>query len=321
MQTYILTDAQVFAYLRDLWTRLSALGDAFPKTWYSVGISGDRVARDLLALMPAEVRETIDLRRVKFDRASGNISPFDASNPDIPVTDKDFPTRAFLVDGPVHSGSTMRSISKWLTRNGVEEIISYGLVVKRSSTFVPSFFGLMVGEHDRAYFQFTTIPNHRLNRKGPFGVLRALEASDAISAKQKIYSGDNSLSEITLSGLWYARKVKGEHVYLYELAGEVVGFVHFVSDKRKMVIDALAVEVSHQKKDIAGLLLRWVENWARNYQLLEVELWSIKNEIEFYEHMKYKVVSGADSMNLDDEEFVLMTRRLLYNIEPELIRA
>ncbi|WP_216332548.1 GNAT family N-acetyltransferase [Rhizobium sp. X9] len=319
MRTYVLSDAEVAAYLRDLSDRLVALGDMLPKTWYSVGISGDKVVRPLMALLPEALRDTIDVRRVSYNRSTGDISAFDLSNPDLPLSDKDFPTNAFVIDGPIHSGSTMLAIIRWLTRNGVTEIVSYGLVIKRSTDFVPSFFGLMIGEHDRAYFQFKSIPNHRLRKKGPFGVLRTLEAADAKVTKQKIDAGDNSLSEISLSDLWYAKRGKGEHVYLYELAGEFVGFVHFIATEKSLLVDALAVEDGHQGKDIGGLLLRWVENWARNHKLAVINLWAIEKELPFYRHMKYQPIAGEEMMELDGENFVKMSRRLLYNIDPEML--
>lgn len=311
MQTYILPDAEVSAYLRDLANRLVALGDLFPTTWCPVGQSGDKIAVPLWRLLPKEFQERVKFRKLKYHRSSKTVQ-LDEVDPG-----EAFDTCALLLDGPVHSGSTMLAVARWLLAQGVKDIFSYGLVVKRSTVFVPSYFGLMIGEHDRCYFQRTEIPNHRLRRKGPIGILRALEAADAKAAVQYLNTG-NSLSTISLADLWYNKQTReNSHIFIYEIAGRVAGFIDFyVSSRKTVVVDAVAMDLEHQGQDVGGLLMRWVENWARNHKLYEVELYAIKDRIGFYTYMKFEP-SPRDLLELDGEFFHPMRRRLLYNIDPD----
>lgn len=315
MRTYILSDLDVAGYLADLVDRLFALGDDLPTTWCSIGPSGDKVVAAMLDLVPKSEIARIDLRRLTYSRSSREVVVQD------PDRDKPFPKSILIIDGPIHSGRTMRQIAKWLQSKGVSEIASYGLVVKRTSEFVPSYFGLMIGEHDRAYFQFDKIPNHRLRKKGPFGVLRKIEAEDTKSDAQYLDAGDNSLSDISLSDLWYLKETRGDHVYLYEVEGKLAGFIHFalVKDKQSMVVDAVAAAVDQQGRDIGGLLMRWAENWARNHRLLSVDLYSLQERIGFYKHIGYEL-TPEPPLHLKEETLHRMRRKLLYNIDPEMLR-
>jgi GNAT superfamily N-acetyltransferase len=316
MRTYILTPVEVSAYIDDLADRLMALGEDLPLTWCPVGVSGDKIAVAIAQALPEEIRNKIKFVRISFRRDKKEIQFREDNSTDV------LPNSVFLLDGPIHSGSTMANAASWLCSKGVKEVISYGLVVKRSTEFVPSFFGLMIGEHDRAYFQFEKIPNHRLRRKGKIGILRKINEKDAMSENQYIQAGENSLSQISLSDLFYSVTTNSNHhVYLYEMEGKYVGFVHFyVTDKITVIVDAIATDVNFRGKDIGGLLMRWVENWARNYRMLEINLYAIEDRLYFYEHIGYKKDEKRKPIILTDGSYFLMSRRLLYNIEPNLLR-
>ncbi len=311
MQTHLLSDAEVGYYLADLMDRLLLLGDDFPTTWYSVGISGEKVVEQLLAHLPENYTSKLVIHRLKYRRTQGGVEV-------LPISDVNagLPESALMVDGPIHSGQTMLAIARWLMAQGVKEIISYGLMVKRTSIFIPSYFGLMIGEHDRAYFQSDRIPNHRLRKNAPFGILRTIEEGDLSAEQQSLDSGVASLSEITLVALWYAHKSRGDHIYVYEHAGRLAGFVHFtVTGDRTLLLDAIAVDRAYQERGIGGMLLRWVENWARNNRLLAIDLFAILDRISWYKRYGYSELDEK-SMPLGSEAFQKMRRKLLYNMNP-----
>ena len=135
MQTILLADEQVSAICRDLIKRLCSFGPEAPLVWCSVGNSGDKILRAILAddLNRSRLRraipdfdQKISFRRISFDRLSKVASFRDES-------DKPLPSSVLLIDGPIHSGVTMSMISSWLMSQGVKEIVSFGLAVKKSS--------------------------------------------------------------------------------------------------------------------------------------------------------------------------------------------
>ncbi len=46
------------------------------------------------------------------------------------------------------------------TVEGAKQVCSYALVMKHSSGFIPSFWGVTIGDHDRAYFLLDVLPNN-----------------------------------------------------------------------------------------------------------------------------------------------------------------
>lgn len=316
MHTHFLSDAVVAAYLSDLSARLIALGNNLPKTWIALGSSGDKIVEALLDNTPEDMLPNeLAIERLVVDRKTGEVKNRESSS----TFTSGKPENVLLIDGPVHSGASMQAVSDWLYQNGIRSIISYGLVVKRTSDYIPTFFGLMIEEHDRALFQLHQIPNNRLLKKPPsFGTLRAIRESDAKRERQHISNNVNSIQKISFADLWYGRQTRGDYVYVYEIAGAIAGFVHFYRKKESSIlIDVIAVDNNFQKQDIASALMRWVENWARCYNLSEIELHAIENRIGMYERYGYEKV-GDSKMDLGDNEvYYHMRKKILYNIDPD----
>lgn len=164
-----------------------------------------------------------------------------------------------VIDSAVHSGQTMLRVIEELRNLGAKEIISYSLVVKRNSSFIPNYFGVLIGDRDRAYFQLTAIPNNRLQQKRPFGVLRALEEKDG--ARQMFDSGVESLDRIHLSDLLYEQETRNSKIYLYEHGSEICGLLIFEKKTRTLFIDTIANAQSYRGVGLGGTLMRWAETW------------------------------------------------------------
>lgn len=327
MHTHYLSDDVVDSYLVDLARRLIGLGDEAPLVWVSLGESGDKIAARLADIYEVELRtlaaqspdvaapllEAVRFVRIYTVRGTGRVERR------MEITNSDLGRRVLLIDGPIHSGASMLAAVDWLVAQDVESVMSYGLVVKKTSEFIPTFFGLMIGEHDRAFFQLNRIPNNRVLKKGhPFGVLRMISGSDVNKERQSIKGQVDSINKITLSDLWYARKSRGDYVYVYEISGQVAGFVHFYKKGAgAIIVDVLAVDDDYQGGGLAGSLMRWVENWARCHNMLELQLYSIYDRISMYEKFGYSLTNDPILDLGGGEKYAQMKRKILYNIDPE----
>lgn len=256
-----------------------------------------------------ERRAGVQVVPLSFDRATHTVALHDPSDSAVFAD-----ARILLIDSSVYSGASMLAGIKTVRGLGGKRITSYSLVIKHSSTFVPNFFGLMIADHDRAFFQLEDIPNNRLV---PYGVVRTLTSEDVRLAKDHIETDVPSITATTWSDLWYEVSAKGNHVYVYEVDGCIGGFVSFVpKDRHSILIDGIAVDNSLRGLKVGGALFRWAETWARSRCFGGVELWAYEARIEFYEHMGYTRTST--SLDLGKERYLLMRRKLLYNLHPSL---
>lgn len=314
MHTYFLGDAEVGSYAADLAARLVHLGEQAPRTWVSLGISGDKMTAEILKRVLGTSAEPDAIHSVAFDRTKKEvISREDGELP------SDLGDRSVLViDAAIHSGASMRHLVEALNARGCRSLLSYSLVVKITSEFVPCYFGLMIGEHDRAFFQLDRIPNNRLLQRAPFGAVRMLREDDIRREPDFLTCGVKSIDRMTYGDLWYDTRTKGSHVYLYEIGGEVAGYIHFKrTPENRLFIDLIANGVAFQGQGIGGVLMRWAETYARAARMTAIDLWSIEARMGFYSHHGY--VAQGERMDLggEGEVYHLMRRRLLYNLKPQ----
>lgn len=308
MITYFLGREQVDAYAVDLVNRLLALGEEFPTTWFLLGISGQNMAEVISRHIPDDVLAKLKVVRVACDRTQGEVEwqdPFDDVDLDKPV---------LLLDSAIHSGHTMLKATRALADIGAKEILTYSLVIKAGSELVPNYFGVIIGDHDRAYFLLNSIPNNRLQKTAPFGVLRVLQETDIGRTFPR--TGVPSMDKISFSDLMYEKTSRGSHVYVYEHGKQLCGYVSFERRGGILFIDGLGSDQDYRGRNIGGLLMRWAENWARSHKCDSIELWALEPRIPFYRHMHF--VEDGRVMNLGEEVYHLMRRRLLYNVKPEV---
>lgn len=308
MITYFLGQEEVIAYARDLAKRLMALGDNFPLTWCPLGISGQKIAGVIADQLPPDVMENVKFVRIGSDRSTGEATYID------PVEGADLSKPVLVLDSAIHSGRTMLHAVGLISDAGAQEVITYSLVIKGGAELVPNYFGVLIADHDRAYFQLASIPNNRLKAKPPFGVLRVLTAEDISRPLPK--TGLASMDSTKFSDLIYEQASRGTHVYVYEHAKAICGFVSFEHRDRKVFVDAVGADIAYHGRSVGGLLVRWAETWARSHKCEVVELWAIEERRPFYEHMGYEV--DGQLLDLGDEQLRLMRKRMLYNVKPEI---
>lgn len=318
MHTHFLGETEVGAFAADLAARLVDLHqkspETAPKIWVSLGISGDKLTSILLDKVEGTPAQPTLVYRAGFDRASKIASGRDGDALPMDLHD----AGVLVIDAAVHSGTSMRHLIDALSARSCATIVSYSLVVKVTSEFIPSLFALMIGEHDRAFFQLDRIPNNRLLTKPPFGSIRLLREEDIQRTPDFVACGVPSIDRMTFGDLWYYVKTQGSQVYLFELSGRIVGFIHFkrLSGDR-LFVDLIASHADVQGQGIGGVLMRWAETYARAAKLSSVELWAIANRVPFYEGRGYKKLGETMNLGGEGEQYHLMRRRLLYNIKPE----
>lgn len=335
MQTWLLSDEEVRRYANDFVLRLEKLGKGKPITWLAIGRSGDHMVKiiaEQAQLIAPKVLEGIQFANIGCDRNRSSPSfgrVFDReTSRDLELPDKS--GRIAVIDSAVHSGSSMRMIVDALWTLGARDILTYTLTLKRTSEFIPSYFGMLIGEHDRAYFLLDSLPNNRLNDDkraalpgNRFGVLRALRQSDALAAKQTMPCEVPSISELTLGDLWYEVRSGNQHVYVYEIAGEVFGFISFkVQPSAKLHLDVVARDHNHKSLNVGGQLLRWAETYARSANCFAIELWGIEGFVPEYEKREYRKVPNVEPLSTSTTEtYYLMQKRILYNLKPDGLRV
>ena len=298
------------AYSRDLARRLAKLGNACPKTWFVLGTSGWKmhlsVLRALAEIDPNLVQD-IEISKADYLRENGSIS-FDPSIEGIQFGDKP----VFLIDSALHSGRSMIKLIQRLRVAGVKKFVTYGLVVKSGSLMVPTYFGVVIDDRDRTYFDLDQIPNNRLHDKKPLvGVLRALNDSDA---NTKIDVGE-PFEGLCVGDLLYDKETRSSKIYGYEEDGSLIGFVSFRKAGQSVFIDAIGTVTAAQKGGIASAMLRWAETWGRSAQCTGVQLWGYERVLDIYPYFGYTPVNDEWRTLGLGRRYKLMHKPLLYNVK------
>jgi len=313
LHTYLLSDEEIRRYGLDFLSRLELLGSSAPQLWCTLGISGDKIAAFLISISGSSPAIPSQWVRLGFDRKKQEIIFRDKKS--LPDTLGEEPI--LLIDAAVHSGKSMSRAVDALYLRGAKNIISYSLVVKRTSDFIPNFFAIAMDEHDRVFFQLEKVPNNRLRQAAPFGTLRALREEDIRRVPDRLNTGVPSIDKTTFADLWYYAKTQSSTVYIYEIAGRIVAFLHFKHQAGgRLFLDLVAADLDFQGYRIGSLLMRWAETFARTSKCVAIDLWAIESRVSWYENRGYEVL-GVPPMNLGEgESYIKMSRPILYNIKP-----
>jgi GNAT superfamily N-acetyltransferase len=305
VNTLYLGDQEVDAYLRDLAERLLASGDACPKVWFPIGLSGEALVERLLRVAPALINDTV-IVRANYDRSSDQVTLADAAPP---VAGR--PT--LVIDSSVHSGSTMLKVLRAVAAHGPSTLSSYTLVLKRSAMLIPSMWGVLIDDHDRAYFLLDKLPNNRLHRMAHVTHVRRLTQSDL--SMPRVESGVDSLDRITWADRYYDMRASQHErrTYLLEERTHTIGYLTVsLAGASTLRIDEVVIATTHHGSGHAGSLLRWAETYARHLDCEKMELWAIENRRGMYLHQGFKPVVGSEPMNLDGEVYHLMHKHLIH---------
>lgn len=347
MITHFLSEEQVNAYCVDFVSRLIDLEKGIPLLWVTIGKSGTRFSRVMMSILEnttsinnqsgsiheqKALLEKIRCCSVSYakagpqeERASIVFDKNDTkrqAEENLKALLKDYTEDVLIIDSSVYSGSSMFGVMEYIKKLGAKNVISYSLIIKQSSAFVPDFFGLVVGDHDRALFSLASIPNNRLTKpkKTLNCVLRKLTAHD-VNKYSKDKEGKDfglpSITKVTWGDLWYSVRFDDYDVYVLEKESSLIGFVKFkivhTSTSPYMKIDMLAVEKNSHGTGAGGALMRWAETKARSSSCQEIRLLSIEDKVKMYTKMGFSRTEGDTLDGGDGELFFPMKKALLYH--------
>jgi GNAT superfamily N-acetyltransferase len=283
MKTHFIGHEEVAGYTLDLARRLNRLGADFPEKWIYLGPSGKVIADELLHQFGPSGGQRVFAIGALYDRKTRQFS-FTSG-----VSSSDFSPgeTVLLIDSAIHTGSSLLAGLRALAALGVHNVLTYSLVVKRGAELVPTYFGVLIDDWDRALFQLEVIPNNRLAESAPFGTLRLLTKEHARARFGALPPPFEGLSG---GDLIYNDEAYGLRTYVYELEGTVAGFVSFAKREDVAFIDAWATCTEYQGRGIGAATLRWAETWARSAQCRAVELWAAESAVPIYQKYNYRGV-------------------------------
>lgn len=316
MITHYLGDQEVAAYAKDFAGRLFLLAQQdFPTVWCPIGKSGDKLLRVIgqeLHKLSEERASSIQVVELIFNKERREISlGADSFNDDLKGA------RVLVLDSSIHSGSSMLAAVRHAHEYGAASVISYSLTVKKSSSFLPHYFGVIVGDHDRVLFQLEKIPNNRLftRKYSPIGCFRRINQADSEHPRAQLDTGVASIDKISLGDLYYEHRANGYDVIVVEDRDKIAGFLKIKAHPKKhLQLDVIAADQAYKGKGLGGALMRYAETMGRANCCTHIELWSIKDKIEWYE--KFGFESTADEINAGSGEiYGLMRKKLLYHFD------
>ena len=313
MNTIFLGSEEVDAYCKDFIARLRKLPEAMPKVFCPIGKSGHGLLCAISKQLTEQEQEELRIVPIIYDKKTGVASFKDIA--EISVISE---VNAVLVlDSSVHSGNSMLRSLRLIQANGAKRIISYSLVIKQRTRFIPHYFGMIVGDHNRAIFMLDVIPNNRLfagSNHQPLGIFRYIDADDVNRESQCLDVGVPSIDKITWGDLYYEHRANGYDVIVIEDGENLAGFIKImVKYEHTLHIDIIANDKGYRGKGIGGALMRYAENIARAQKLKFIELWSISDKIDFYkDKCGFKLLEDTIDAG-DGETYNLMRRPLLYH--------
>jgi GNAT superfamily N-acetyltransferase/hypoxanthine-guanine phosphoribosyltransferase len=313
LRTLYLGREEVDAYVSDFAERLEGLGDEFPTIWCPIGKSGDNFSRLIAERLTLAKRSMVQVVPVSYDKSTRTAKIDDPADQAVIAAAKNI----LLLDSSVHSGGSMLSVIRLLDSIGTARLLSYTLVIKRGAKFLPHYFGVVVGDHDRVLFLLDSIPNNRLfaGKDAPVGFFRRIESDDAKRVQNCLDTGVGSLDKISWGDLYYDHRVNGYDVIVVENRNLIAGFVKLkIRDGRTLCIDVIANDKAYRGKGVGGALMRYAETIGRAHECRFVELWAIQNQVQFYQNFKFdKTEESIDTGG--GEVYTLMRRPLLYQFD------
>lgn len=286
-----------------------------PTVWCPVTDSGEALVAELVEIAKdkfPEILDTIQVLSIDVENGTDRII-FHDDNPRLVVEGKS----VLLLDGAVHSGRMMSRCSDALVELSPSELTSYSLVIKRCSKFIPTVWGVMIDETDRAYFLLECLPNNRLDvgqRPLPPVQLRLLSKEHLL--KPPLVSGVASIDRIRWSDRLFQMESSDNTTctYVLERAGEIVGFLTIHPTEGKgLAIDEIVINPKRQGHGYGGILLRFADTIARQSDCQIVRLNAIKGKVPLYEGFGYETCVGRTPLFVDEEEYIPMHRKVLYH--------
>lgn len=307
MITHYLGNQEVEGYSLDLAQRLSLLGDAFPTEWFPLGRSGWKMMQAILHQLPQELVERVNITGASYDRAEDRVS-FQPGLDEVSFDERP----VLVIDSSVHTGRSMLRLIETLIAAGARNVMSYTLVLKQGAAMVPTYFGMVVEDMDRTFFQLESLPNNRLLERVPFGVLKRISEADVRKVIEPVGA---PFDDLAIGDLLYEQETKGGNAYVYEYCGEIAGFIGFRKKGTTLFIDAWGTAVKFRGKGVGHAMLRWAETWARMNKCEAVELWAFHGAIDTYLRYGYDFVEDRWRDLGDGQQFRIMWKPIEYNIK------
>ncbi|WCJ58053.1 GNAT family N-acetyltransferase [Fontisphaera persica] len=317
MVTYYLGREEVLAYLRDLVERLSQF-DSPPTLWCPLTRSGNALLDALMETCREQQPAFLDnvlVLPVETCEASPQVR-FLHGEPDADIAGRD----VLLFDGAIHTGQTMIRCVEQLLNHGARSVCSYALVLKRSSRFVPTLWGVSIADTDRAFFLLDVIPNNRLDagkrpisKKKPVLSIHLRALSENHLSHPLVCSGVDSLDRVTWSDRFFdMQAAQGDRcTYVLEEGRTILGYVTLSqAGETSLSIDELAVDRQHQGKNLGAIMMRFADTMARQLNCLTIQLHAIAQKRPFYEGFGYRL-KADQPIKLATEEYWLMQKPLL----------
>ena len=155
MHTLWLSRDEVTAYGRDFVRRIFAEGSPRPDVWCAITVSGLELAKFLAPLIDEidpNYAKNAEFWSVGRGSPGDEIVRFDVEG----EMTKDFSylqgKRVLILDSAVHSGETFSRVHQRVAITRPSSIVTFSLVVKKSSAFYPTYWSCSVNDADRAYF-------------------------------------------------------------------------------------------------------------------------------------------------------------------------
>ena len=316
MNTHFISDSEVRAYLRDLLQTIGRM-DPRPTVWCPMTRSGTVLLKEMRTIMQNEMPElATGFSVVTMDADDkGNVYFNNREAGDIEGK------HVFLFDGAIHSGTKIGNCVRELMQCRAAAVSTYTLVLKNSSAFIPTLWGVSINDTDRAFFLLSTIPNNRLDAgphksAPPYVHMRILRESDLTAAP--IVSGVASLDRVTWSDRHFDMQLDHERAtYVLETGRTTVGYLTVnCSTPGALHVDEIVVDQNARAFGYGGILLRYAETLARQNDASFVRLHAISDREQFYKNHGYHPVPGGKPIRLDAETYCLMERPVLYHLRP-----
>ena len=115
--------------------------------------------------------------------------------------------------------------------------------------------------------------------------------------------------------VYYAMETNehGLATYLCEMGPDIAGFVTFhLGANQTLVIDEVVVGRNFQNRGLGGVLLRFAETFARQFNSQRIRFWAVADKIDWYKKFGYKIVHDEPQVKCGTELFQPMEKKGLY---------
>jgi hypothetical protein len=248
---------EVSGYLGDLLERLNDFA-VFPTVWCPLTPSGNQLVKFLLAQIDKTRPDLLDrviVVPIYINDGRKKIS-FGERNPVRELAGKN----VLVFDSVIHTGSTMGMAVDEVMKRGAKTVASYGLAVKRGSTFIPTLWGLMLDDADRVFLLLNNIPNQKLHSgKRKISPVCIQQLSELHLDSPKVTCGVASMDRITWGDRFFDMKSSEQERFSYVLrAGEkIFGYLTVHRAKANcLMVDEIAVAKNQHDKGFGSILIR-----------------------------------------------------------------